>query len=218
MTTLQTVEVICASCGTRSEQTLIGSTNAMGSADLDLRPPEMKRSTMPWWLQECPSCGSVASDLSENENGLKQIVESKAFRLIDGTDLSRRFMRRSYIDTELGNTDMAATEALWAAWASDDEGDEAAAIRSRIRSASLFQVAAQSDGLTPEGQLLLLVRTLDVLRRAKQFDDAVKLADALQGRGDDFIARVVAFGRSLAVSQDASARTVAEADEAGSPK
>lgn len=36
----------CAVCGKESEQITLASTNTFGSPDLDLRPPEMKRSTM----------------------------------------------------------------------------------------------------------------------------------------------------------------------------
>ena len=50
MTTLDERTSTCAICGGRSKQTVVASTNARGSPDLDLRPPEMQRSTMPYWV------------------------------------------------------------------------------------------------------------------------------------------------------------------------
>ena len=54
MTTLDKAIVTCAICGEDAEQIEIGSTNAFGSPDLDLRPPPMKRQTMAFWMQACP--------------------------------------------------------------------------------------------------------------------------------------------------------------------
>ena len=41
------------------------STSTWGYPDLDLRPAEMKRSSMFAWLQECPHCGFVARDIEQ---------------------------------------------------------------------------------------------------------------------------------------------------------
>ena len=54
----------CVICNKLSEQTQIGSTNSFGSCDLDLRPPEMQRSTMCHWIEVCPYCGYVANNIS----------------------------------------------------------------------------------------------------------------------------------------------------------
>ena len=75
MTTIGKISAECVICGKESEHTSITSSNAMGSPDLDLRPPEMQRSTMEWWLQECPACGYVAPDISESVASIKAIVE-----------------------------------------------------------------------------------------------------------------------------------------------
>ena len=57
MTTIGEVERTCALCGKTSEQMTLGSTNAMGAPDLDLRPSEMQRSTMYLWIEHCVHCG-----------------------------------------------------------------------------------------------------------------------------------------------------------------
>jgi endogenous inhibitor of DNA gyrase (YacG/DUF329 family) len=63
MTSYGSKTVKCSVCGQDSEQGIIMSTNSFGSMDLDMRPPEMERSSMDLWLQECPHCGYVANSL-----------------------------------------------------------------------------------------------------------------------------------------------------------
>ena len=55
----------CVLCDREYEYRELASTNAFGACDLDLRPPEMKRSTMPLWVEECPFCGYISSDVSK---------------------------------------------------------------------------------------------------------------------------------------------------------
>lgn len=63
MTTLASTSKKCLVCGTVSQFSALQSTNSFGYSDLDFRPAEMKRSTMPYWIQECPCCGYVSSDI-----------------------------------------------------------------------------------------------------------------------------------------------------------
>ena len=63
MTTMFRQKYKCAVCGTEKEFYGIASTNSFGSPDLDLRPPEMQRSTMGQWIQQCPKCGYVSGSI-----------------------------------------------------------------------------------------------------------------------------------------------------------
>ena len=51
MTLIRNVELKCAVCGKNSQQKWLSSTNIQGFPDLDMRPPEMKRSTIDTWVQ-----------------------------------------------------------------------------------------------------------------------------------------------------------------------
>ncbi len=82
MTTLEDTEVTCAICAKKSKHTTVGSTNAFGAPDLDLRPPEMERSTMEFWLQECPSCGYVSYEIDEAHSEAKSAMETEEFKAI----------------------------------------------------------------------------------------------------------------------------------------
>ena len=127
MTTYNSEQVTCSICGATGEQKVLASTNSLGPPDLDLRPPEMERSTMSCWLQECSSCGFVSSDLSEPEKGAKELLSTPQYRaLLEGSASDafiRRCLMRALLDESLTNTAVAAERSLWAAWAADDAGD-----------------------------------------------------------------------------------------------
>ena len=60
------IKQTCFVCGKESSVTVMASTNTLGGTpDLDLRPAEMMRSTMPRWIQECPHCGYIAGSLDK---------------------------------------------------------------------------------------------------------------------------------------------------------
>jgi hypothetical protein len=142
MTILGSTEVTCAICAESSEHTTIVSTNAFGSADLDLRPPEMKRSTMTYWLQECPSCGYSASSIDEAHRDARTGMESAAFQALQSGPLNQtltgRLLKASLLSEKCGDTQSAADFALWAAWAADDANDDNGARNYRGKAADLF--------------------------------------------------------------------------------
>jgi len=66
MTTIQKRTFKCTVCGIEERYNIVFSSSTLGSPDLDLRPAEMKRSTMEFWIQECPKCGYVSKTVSED--------------------------------------------------------------------------------------------------------------------------------------------------------
>src|SRR5919201_615910 len=59
MTTLAPQPFDCPACGAGGTRTVVTSTNELEAPDLDLRPGEMLRSTMPYWVVVCERCGYV---------------------------------------------------------------------------------------------------------------------------------------------------------------
>jgi len=179
MTTYFQKSIKCVNCRKSSEHRLLGSTNAFGSADLDLRPPEMKRSTMSTWLQECPRCHYIAPDL-ESTTGNRAIVASTAYRAILADqrfrDLARRFLAHSLLSIHSDQLS-AGLDRLRAAWVCDDGRQTALATECRMLAAECFAklvpFADSEQGLT-HGAIMV-----DVLRRAGQFDWAAALCDEL---------------------------------------
>lgn len=206
MTTYMTLEVVCASCGKKSEQLELGSTSEFGSMDLDLRPPRMRRSTMECWLQQCPHCGWVAQDLEEKVGDERQIMSSSAYVSIRRDKsipkLARRFLCMSVIEAERGECAAAFSEALYAAWVADDVGHRQGARDWRLRAAELLR---RKPIPTPE----LRVQLLDVLRRAGDWDAARALAVELKAEGlANPMDRIVAFQAEAIDREDAGCFTL----------
>ena len=122
----------CAVCGSEHTYHVLGSTNQFGPSDLDLRPPEMMRSTMHLWVQQCPDCGYVARDVSEPAVISRDYLLSEDYLTCECNDflspLAERFYRRYLIALREGNRKIAFSAILQAAWACDDAGDEENAV------------------------------------------------------------------------------------------
>ena len=127
-TTIARRKYKCFVCGAEHEYSVIQSTNAFGSSDLDLRPPEMQRSTMRFWVQECPSCGYAASKVSDSCDVPAEFLKSKEYISCEGitftSDLAKRFYRQYMILRESKKLPGAFYAVLHAAWSCDDERND----------------------------------------------------------------------------------------------
>ena len=221
MTTYGFNEVSCSVCGAVTKQQVLTSTNSFGSPDLDLRPPEMKRSTMSCWLQECPNCGFVSNDLGEPEKGAHEVLTTERYRAMRqaaGPSGALNSPMPEAIPPGRGSRKhgRAAEHVLWAAWAADD-ADDPSATEWRSKAADLFLAAASALPIGSKELMIMRTRTVDILRRAGRWEEAVDLADKILKHDiDPTIRSVVEFGRGLAQSQERSTHTVQDA-LSGSP-
>jgi len=216
MTTYFQKSVKCVNCRTSSEHHLLGSTNASGSADLDLRPPEMRRSTMRAWLQECPRCRYIAPSL-EGATGDLSIVASAAYRAIltdhRFRDLAKRFLAHSLFSIH-SDPLSAGLDRLHAAWVCDDSRQTALATECRMMAAECFAklvpFADSVEGLT-HGAVMV-----DVLRRAGQFDWAAALCDELLvlQNAQDLLRQVLEYQGQRIAARDVGGYTIADAEKA----
>jgi hypothetical protein len=190
------------------------SSNSFGSRDLDQRPPEMMRSTMASWLQECPFCGYVATDIGKIDETARGFVRTPAFQALCADPapdpVTRRFLVRAAIDAHGGDMESAFTQTLSAAWVADDSGRSSEATALRLRAAAY--AAAKAASL--DTRMVLL----DVLRRAEDWSGAEMLADRLAAEqlGHPYDT-IVSFHRSKIVAKDTGRYTIADA-LAGTPK
>lgn len=143
MTTMANTPFQCSVCGgTTSFQTIM-STNAIGSPDLDLRPPEMQRSTMSAWVQTCPHCGYASTSIDRPTSVTKAWLSSSEYASVadvsDGTEktplpvLAKEFYMSSKCYLADGSLDDAVTDLICAAWACDDAGEDAAEYARKFR-------------------------------------------------------------------------------------
>jgi len=222
MTTFGAKEVRCSLCGAVRTQQILTSTNTFGSPDLDNRPPEMKRSTMAYWTQECNGCGYVAYDLTAPvEEAIARLVGGQEYRSLWQDEqayppLANRFLRESLL-AERGEGDLlnAGMAALHAAWSCDDAvvNDAAPARECRLRADRLIEAGLrQSDAATDQSGYWFAIRT-DLLRRAGEFEKATALcAEALSHEADlePIIASLLHLQERLIAQRDTAAHTLAE--------
>ena len=95
MSTMRPMDVTCRVCKKKSEQIILTSTNSFGSPDLDLRPPEMQRSTMCFWVQRCPSCGYVASSIDDSTNATRDYLNSDDYKNAKGRNFKSDLAKNS---------------------------------------------------------------------------------------------------------------------------
>ena len=220
MTMLSSVAKKCYICGQVSDYPALMSTNAFGSSDLDFRPPEMKRSTMPYWVEECPCCGFVARDVSRAipfSKYVKQLITSENYIKCDGidfkSDLARVFYRQYFIAQEKGDREEAMHAAHCAAWACDDTpGEEANAKTCRelaLQFANVYPAGA-SGSLDEDEEAEDLVRA-DLLRRAGHFDQLIAEYSGRHYTENKVHDSILQLQLELAAKKDDTCHTIEEA-------
>lgn len=174
MSSPRQITCTCAVCGKSSTQTILASSNTFGAPDLDLRPAEMMRSTMCWWLQECPHCGYVSKSLEDRTYVTDGLLQRQEYRncsdLPFQSNLARRFYRFYLINVEDGNHGAAFYAALHAAWVCDDHKDRENAII--CRRLALEELDALGDKVRQNDDLMVL--RADILRRARLFQQLIR--------------------------------------------
>lgn len=213
MTTTRVQSLGCAVCGNRSVHTLMTSSGAFGSYDLDLRPPPLLRYTMNLWLQECPTCRYVNDRIDKGLPSASVIVFSPEYAAIaarqEEPELVRRFKRHALLMAE--HPIAAARALLHAAWVCDDATHVSLAQACRDESADLL-IGVDFAPLSEEGLRLQTV-LVDILRRAGRFEEADHWLDQLIDRTTlpPAMAMVLRYQRTLIAREDTACYDVTTA-------
>ncbi|GAB4197801.1 MAG: hypothetical protein OHK0022_16400 [Roseiflexaceae bacterium] len=216
MTTLFRKEKTCAVCGATGTYTEVGSTNRMGSPDLDTRPPEMMRSTIDFWLDRCLSCGYCAPDVDQVQPGVAALVSSPVYQAQSQdpaySELANRFLCWALIQEQLGDHSGAGWSRLRAAWVCDDNEQREAAVNCRRRAVdTLLHARAQGEtfieGVGSEEALLA-----DLLRRSGQFERAAATCqDGLARDPEPPLRQILLFQQARALAEDGACYTMGDA-------
>ena len=206
------ISVKCAVCGEESNQTVLASTNRFGSPDLDLRPPEMMRSTMRWWIQECPHCGYVSGSLDDETSVDAQWLKQESYISANSLNFASKLAGRFYKDYLISVAENAPKEAFYAAlhaaWACDDSEDFDNSIL--CRKAALEQldilISKENDNETYR------VMRMDLLRRSGQFSSVVEEYENVRF-SQELLNRIKDFQLRLARQGDTDCYTVADCAE-----
>ena len=179
MSTLYDRPVRCAICGRETDCTEIGTTNAFGSPDLDLRPPEMQRSTLPFWIQKCSFCGYTATDLSKTEETDPAYLSSPEYTRCEDLPLPegrcRHFYQYYLLGRQRGDREAQLFGLRCAFWICDDLDELWMAEVLRGKAIQLLDEHPEED---PEQREREMVMRADLLRRSGQFQ---RLLDEYRG-------------------------------------
>ena len=207
MSTLRKIMVRCAVCGKESEQTIMLSTNQFGASDLDLRPPNMMRSTMSWWIQECPHCGVVSSHIDQEDAVSVEWLEDEAYKTCDGirfgSSLAQRFYRHYLICSSKYDRKGAYEAVLHAAWACDDAKEQTNAILCRQLALSLLDKLLKRPWVREE----LYIVKADLLRRMGEFDQLIETFSETK-LSNKLLNQIMKFQIARAKEQDDACYTV----------
>lgn len=173
----------CNICGRMNEVTILAMASSHGTADLDFRPPEVRRSAMPLWVHKCDYCRNVFSTSDPMPDYKEKYIDSKEYVNCGGIaslpELGKRFVKLALIYQHCKEYKKAGDAFLCAAWACDDEKMDVTAIICRKRALTCYNevdVSQISKRELPE----LKLRIVDLLRRAGMFEEAVAFAKRLK--------------------------------------
>ncbi|WP_394808128.1 hypothetical protein [Nitrosomonas sp.] len=217
MTTIHTKSVDCAVCFSATEITLLGSTNAFGSMDLDMRPPPMERDTLQYQIHRCPTCGFCGPRLAWFEGLDVSLVKDSNYLAILSDKaypaLANQFRAHAFLSSMANNQVAAIGAYLKAAWVCDDLGTlEAVAIACRQQVLNSMNVLRGSGGFYTDDLITDHVLRADLLRRSKQFDVAVQHISALTKKKlPEVLLQILNFQARLCASKDDACYQVSDA-------
>lgn len=196
----------CAVCGSAARPPFRPPPAEL-APDLDGRPGEPTRSTLPKWIATCRRCGASGPDLSHLPDGAADVVRGEAYQALRTPGPDKPALRWALVCTALDRRAEAAEATLQAAWALDDAGSGTGpappgpAPSGSGDAATLRRRAVSLWGL-PQGTEDAL-RQVDILRRAGDFTAAGAVADALDiAPLDENSAAVLAFQRARIADGD----------------
>ena len=210
MSTFRKIEYTCSVCGEKTGFNVLMSTNSFGSPDLDLRPPEMQRSTMWLWVQKCPHCNYVNTNISEETYLDKEYFSSFEYLSCESlnmpNELADKFYKLYMIKRESGNYDAAYSALLRCAWVCDDCGKKELSCLMRKKMVEIYDKLSRRVTRNESS----VAQFADVLRRCGMFDAVIEKFANYEGK-DEVVGKVIKFQVELAKNKDDKVYTVRDA-------
>jgi hypothetical protein len=171
------VNIICGLCGLSSGQQTAGSPAPKDPPDFDTRPGEPLRSTLAVWVQRCPHCGYCAENITSIHDQAVDFVRGELYEQtlndVAFPEKAREFLSYAAILGHVGQLADAGWSALHAAWACDDDGNEAAAVGCRAQAVDYWQRGKQGGQSFGDDLGMEFALVTDLYRRMGQFEAAV---------------------------------------------
>ena len=215
MTTLFTEKIICSICNQNNDQDVIGSSSSFGSMDTDTRPPEMERSTMPFWVQECINCGYCSTDLSNRIDDSEKHIKQEEYINIRNNEgypeLARQFLCNAYLLKESKEFENAGYRYLNAAWVCDDIKIKPKSIICRKEALKMFELNIENNELSDDDISSKRLLMTDIARRAEMFEQAdYHKNDGYDKTTDDFLLKIFNFQEKLIRKKDSGCHNLEE--------
>lgn len=215
MTTLAEVKMSCGVCGEVSPQYVVSSTSSFGAPDLDLRPPPLARHIVHATVLRCRVCGYCAPDLSVARPNLRSLVADECYRRLleeDGLpEPARNWRCHAYLLGTAGDHAAAGSAYLSAAWICDDNDLAEPALLCRNAALAEWDLASAAGQRFAQATHTEDAIRIDVLRRARRFEDARRECDrALSERVPAVVLSVLHMEQSLIDSEDDRCHSLAE--------
>lgn len=173
----QEYEVVCSVCGSKSDHSIIKKSDASGAPDLDLRPSEPHRSSMEYWVMECPSCGYCNDVLIKPADFDHDYLKSEEYLGLGGIKtnniLAARFIKKALVNLRNHNLPEAVQSYLYAAWTFDDENDTENARLTRLTAVRLID---DNDDVFRDDDNFQVLKA-DLLRRSGCFERVISEFD-----------------------------------------
>ena len=194
--------------------------------DLDTRPPEMRRSTIDYWVQRCPHCGYCAAELSKASKEAAVVAKSQAYRRqLENAEypaLANHFLCAALVDQAIGDYRRAAWTRVHAAWACDDATRDGnhdasllatnAAVKCRLQAVSELRKINQAGQKTVGQADATHAIIVDLLRRAGRLQEAAEACrEALEMPLEGILQAVIGYEQELIAGSDTACHNVEEA-------
>lgn len=194
----------CNICGRENEVTTLAMASQQGTYDLDFRPPETKRSSMPLWIKKCDYCRNVFSTSLPMPDCDEKFINSQSFVNCGGIaglpDLGKNFVKLALVFLHCGEYLNAGDHFLYAAWCCDDEGLDVTASVCRQKALEAYnEVNART--MTKRELLEMELRIVDMLRRCGMFEETIGFLNSIEVE-DEKGQAICAFQAKKAAAKD----------------
>lgn len=182
MTTFCQKSIRCSVCGKEQTISSMASTSCFGSMDLDTRPPELYRFTMPMWIRRCSECGYCAKRLDLSQEGVSSIISSTEYQktIVDSgySETVNKFRCAGMLQKKIGDLPGYTWSQIHLAWIFDDLEDDNAnqnALKFRLSALSGIHTLHNNNAtLTDHYDIDIAIQT-DLFRRTGNFNEAQNL-------------------------------------------
>lgn len=170
----------CAVCGNEHNFQKIVETEGIGMRDLDTRLPGLSRNTVHLFMEKCPQCGYVNSDISIllDDFKIEELNNENYQKVLNDENINfaiKKFILHALLQQKRDNK-KAGMSYLKAAWMADDAKKIKEARLLRSKAIKYLELSLDNEDDSKDNINLILV---DLYRRIGMFEEASDYAKYL---------------------------------------